>query len=153
GCTNKGIAISNGCHDATVTNCFIAGCTRSMFLKYEGTTRITLDHSIIMKFWIRGPLVSDVPMFDIRNNIIQDWVLFGTGIEGKRTDNALGNSSPNPPGHKSPGKPTNGLILRKHQGNVYVRDNVFKGGVNGQTKGTTNKPLSAPPIVPAYTTD
>ena len=154
GVSNKGISISYGSHDATITNCFFAGNTRSIFLKYKDTERITIDHSIIMKFWIRGPLVSDVNDFDIRNNYIQEWVLFGTGIEGPKSNgNIMGNIYNRPADSKGPaGKPNNAIILRKSPGNVFIKDNVFKN-CKGTTTGTADKPLDAPPIVPAYTAD
>lgn len=153
GCSNKGITISNGCHDATITHCFLAGNTRSIFIKYEDTTRITIDHCIILKFWIRGPLMSDVPEFDIRNNYIQEWVLFGVGIEGTKSNgNVMGNIFVRPRDSKGPGKTHNAIMLRKSPGKVFIKDNVFRN-CKGETRSTTDKPLNTPPIIPAYTTD
>ncbi len=145
-----------GGNNFILKNFRIRNCNGGGNIEFKGASDIVVDHdhSIIMKFWIRGPLVSDVHNFDIRNNYIQEWVLFGTGIEGPKSNgNVMGNIYNRPPDSKGPaGKPNNAIILRKSPGEVFIKDNVFKN-CKGATTGTTDKPLDAPPIVPAYTTD
>jgi len=89
GATDDGISIGYGAHDVTVQWSFLAGNTRSVFIKYKGTTNVSIHHSWIMKQWIRGPLVSGNALVDIRNLILEDWVLWGARYESGATGNVV----------------------------------------------------------------
>src|SRR6185436_14332654 len=89
GAGDDGISIGYGAHDVTVQYCFLAGNTRSIFLKYGTTNRISIHHTWIMKQWIRGPLVSTNVMADIRNIGVEDWSLWGTRFESKASGNIV----------------------------------------------------------------
>lgn len=90
GAMDDGLSIGYGAHDITVQYCLFAGNTRSLFLKYNGTTDVTLHHNWFMKYWIRGPLVYDA-FADLRNNIVEDWTLWGTRFENNGHGNAINN--------------------------------------------------------------
>jgi pectate lyase len=153
GAGDDGISISNGAGNATITHCFLAGNTRAVFCKYQGTSRITVDHCIICKFWIRGPMFSDVDLFDVRNNLIMDWVLYGIKPEAGSNGNVMGNLCVLT---KPSVKAENGVNLIR-PGRVFVKDNGFRGnarpGNEARMGSTASAPLDAPPIVPAYTAD
>jgi hypothetical protein len=87
GSNDDGISIGYGAHDVTVQYSFLAGNTRSIFIKYGDTNNITVHHTWIMKQWIRGPLISSGAFVDFRNNIDEDWQLWGLRYE----KNAIGN--------------------------------------------------------------
>jgi hypothetical protein len=87
GSHDDGISIGYGAHDVTVQNSLFAGNTRSMFIKYGDTDRISIHHTWIMKQWIRGPLASQDAFVDFRNNIVSDWQLWGVRWE----KSAMGN--------------------------------------------------------------
>lgn len=153
GSGDDGISIAYGSENATITHCYIAGCTRAIFLKYKGTNRITVDHTVIMKNWIRAPLLVDVKEFDVRNNIMMDWDQHATNPSGKDCNgNVMGNlyimhDFAHGKKHSAiywggAGKP----------GKVFLKDNGFRN-CHTENKSTTEAPLPAPAIVPAYTTD
>ncbi len=80
GAGDDGISIGYGAHDVTVQYCLIAGNTRSMFMKYGGTTNVTVHHDWFMKQWIRGPIIHTA-FADVRNVIVEDWTLWGSRFE------------------------------------------------------------------------
>lgn len=156
GSGDDGVSVSNGASSVTITHCFLAGCTRSIFIKYDKTTRVTIDHSILMKHWIRAPLIVDCNEFDVRNNIIQHWTArgFGTGIEGKGSNgNVMGNIYR--VGANSPRPDASIILFGQGWGKVYVNENAFKDAAKNRIKGTgtTDKPIPTPAIIPAYTTN
>lgn len=149
GSGDDGISIAYGCENATVTHCYIAGCTRAIFVKYKRTNRVTVDHTLIMQNWVRAPLLVDVNLFDVRNNLIMDWDQHGTNMTGKDCNgNVMGNVYVM---HKyCKGKP-HGVIYGK-AGKVFIKDNAFRD-CHTTVKSSTDAPLETPAIVPAYTTD
>lgn len=157
GACNKAIAIENGSHDATVTNCFMAGNTRALFFKYENTRHITMDHNVVIKLHLRAPLADDVDGFDVRNNLIMDWNEMGTRLSGKNCNgNVMGNiyAQTNKNSHRAilfaGSEPKQPVTI----GKVHIADNVFRNcSQEPKTKQTADKPLDAPAISPPYTTD
>lgn len=88
GAMDDGLSIGYGAHDVTVQYCFFAGNTRSLFVKYGGSTDVTIHHSWLMKQWIRGPLIYDA-FADLRNLIVEDWTLWGSRFESGGHGNAV----------------------------------------------------------------
>ncbi len=160
GCCNKGIAVSNGAHDVTITHCFIGGCTRPIFCKYDDARNITVDHCIITKLWMRAPMMEDIKVFDVRNNLVRDWVAIGARMEGATTSgNIMGNiyqlPSEIPEEYKKNVKPDKAILYPTgtQVGKVYIADNEFRNCSTASAKSTVDRPLAAPEIVPPYSTD
>ncbi|MEK7269939.1 MAG: hypothetical protein AAB215_03250, partial [Planctomycetota bacterium] len=55
---DDGVSAGWGARDVTLQWSFFGGCTRSIFIKYKGSTNITIHHNLIEKQMMRGPLVS-----------------------------------------------------------------------------------------------
>src|SRR6185369_5887694 len=89
GAGDDGISIGYGAHDVTVQYCFLAGNTRSIFVKYNGTTDVSIHHSWLMKEWIRGPLAAANGLVDVRNVIVEDWANGATRFEGEASGNVV----------------------------------------------------------------
>ena len=146
GSADDGISIGYGAHDVTVQWAFLAGDTRSLFLKYDATTRLSIHHSWVMKQWIRGPLVSSSIMADIRNIIVEDWAMWGVRFEADSSGNhvnslfSLGSYA-----HSIGGKPASALRLIQ-SGPVFTAGNVYDGLAQHTVDGTATAPLDAPPV-------
>lgn len=157
GSGDDGISLGYGAENCTITHCFLAGCTRGIFVKYNDTKRVTVDHCIICKIHMRAPLVDNIDGFDVRNNLIIDWGALGTRISGAKCNgNVMGNIYVAEKGLKEkaiifgPTEPGQEIKV----GNIYIADNVFRNcETKSQTKGNVDKPLAAPDILPRYTTD
>src|SRR5262249_23018844 len=122
-----------------------------IFNKYGETNKVTVDHCLITKQWIRGPLCSDCVEFDVRNNVQMDWVLWSMRAEGaKSLGNFMGNlyiASKDLTGNAK-----DKTLYTATHAQAYFKDNQFRNCA-GDNKATLDKPVPAPPIVPAYTTD
>ncbi len=155
GAGDDGITISNDAHSATITHCFLAGNTRAIFCKYGKTDKITIDHCIVSKLWMRAPLLDKIKAFDVRNNLIQEWRVMGIRLSG---DNCNGNIMGNiffTPSDSKGALNRRSIVFANNQGigDVYIADNDFRGCFEAKIKSTTKTPLVTPPIVPAYSTD
>lgn len=149
GARDDGISIGYGAHDITVQYCFLAGNTRSLFIKYNGTTRVSVHHNWIMKQWIRGPLIYQA-LVDLRNNIIEDWTLWGARFEGS---SAAGNAVAN---HfllgevalDQGGKATAALFTYSgaQARNIYTAGNSYAGHAIETLVGQASAPLAAPAV-------
>ncbi len=146
GSADDGISIGYGAHDVTVQWSFLAGDTRSLFLKYGATTRVSIHHTWIMKQWIRGPLVSSTVLADVRNVIVEDWTMWGARFEAAASGNvvdslfALGAYA-----HGIGGKPASALRLIQ-SGPVFTAGNVYDGLAEAGPDGTAPAPLDAPSV-------
>jgi hypothetical protein len=126
GSYDDGISIGYGAHDATVQYCFLAGNTRSIFIKYNGVSRITIHHTWIMKQWIRGPLVHGA-LVDFRNNIVEDWNLWGVRYEDGASGNVVNSLfGYGPFANTTFHKNANALNV-KSDSSVYVAGLEFRG--------------------------
>ncbi len=101
GALDDGISISKprkddaGPHDVTIQYSFMAGNTRSLFMKNdyypdEGPQdfdpndlvhNLSLHHNWMMKQWVRGPIADGVERVDMTNNVIEDWAEWGTKFQ------------------------------------------------------------------------
>lgn len=145
GSSDDGISIGYGAHDVTVEWCFLAGNTRSIFIKYGATSNVSLHHSWIMKQWIRGPLASGSALVDVRNVILEDWTQWGMRFEHLATGNVvqslfrLGGYAA-----KIGGKGDSALHLQG--GPVFTADNVYQGRAVASTDAATATPVPAPVV-------
>jgi hypothetical protein len=146
GSADDGISIGYGAHDVTVQWSFLAGDTRSLFLKYNSTTRLSIHHTWVMKQWIRGPLVSSSIMADIRNIIVEDWAMWGVRFEADSSGNLVNSLfSLGSYARSIGGKPASALRLIQ-TGPVFTAGNVYDGLAQHTVDGTAPAPLDAPPV-------
>jgi PKD repeat protein len=144
GARDDGISIGYGAHDVTVQYSFLAGNTRSIFIKYNGVTRVSIHHTWVMKQWIRGPLVNGA-VVDFRNNIVEDWTLWGVRFENGASGNVVNSLFGYSPYAKSSfGKPLNGVNVRG--ASVYVAGVAYAGtaaaGPNATSTASTEVPVA-----------
>ncbi len=147
GADDDGISVGYGAHDVTVQYCFLAGNTRSLFMKYGSTTNVSVHHTWIMKQWVRGPLVSTGIKADIRNVIVEDWTLWGTRFEADSSGNVVNSLFVLGEYAKSMGGKTNSAVRLIQSGPVFTAGNVYEGmATSSGSDGTAPAPVDAPPV-------
>jgi hypothetical protein len=145
GAMDDGISIGYGAHDVTVQYCFLAGNTRSIFMKYGDTTDVSIHHTWIMKQWIRGPLVSQSIFADLRNLIVEDWTMWGARLESASSGNVINSLFTLTPYAKSLGGKANSALRLMQSGPAFTSGNVYRGTDPGNTGKATNA-LPAPAV-------
>jgi len=145
GAADDGISIGYGARDVTVQYAFLAGNTRSIFLKYKNTTNVSIHHTWIMKQWIRGPLVS-TGVADLRNLIVEDWAEWGTRFEAGASGNVVNSLFLLGPYAQSIGGKSSSALRLNQQGPVFTAGNMFEGRAQSTDTGSAGAPLDAPPV-------
>lgn len=147
GAADDGISIGYGAHDVTLQYSFLAGNTRSIFIKYNGATNISVHHTWIMKQWIRGPLINGA-LVDLRNLIVEDWTEWGTRFEEGATGNAVSSLWILTPYAESlGGKPHATLYgYTPAPGPVWVEGNAYRERAQDVWTGTASGPFDTPPV-------
>jgi PKD repeat protein len=145
GAGDDGISIGYGAHDVTVQWCFLAGNTRSIFVKYKSTTNVSIHHTWIMKQWIRGPLISGSTLADLRNVIVEDWVLWGSRFESKSTGNVV--ASLFRQSHYADSLADGGTSALRVTGDarLFTAGNVYEGDAR-PSRSNESTPFDAPPV-------
>jgi hypothetical protein len=146
GAGDDGISIGYGAHDVTIQHCFLAGNTRSIFLKYGTTTNVSVHHTWIQKQWVRGPLVSQSVLADIRNVIVEDWTLWGTRFEKDARGNVVSSLFALSPYARSVGGKRASALRLSQSGSVYTAGNRYQGVADDGAEGDAAAPLDAPPV-------
>jgi hypothetical protein len=96
-----------------------------------------------MKQWVRGPLISQNVVADIRNVIVEDWTLWGLRFEKGASGNVVGSIfrlSPYADGIG--GKADSALRVSKRP--VYTAGNVMEGRARNMDVGSLAVPVAAP---------
>jgi hypothetical protein len=145
GAGDDGISIGYGAHDVTVQYCFLAGNTRSIFLKYGATTNVSIHHTWIMKQWIRGPLVSSNVLADVRNVIVEDWTGGGTCFEYTASGNVVNSLYALSSYARTLGGSRNSILLLQ-SGAVFTAGNVFRGQAGPGGTGRATAPVPSAPV-------
>lgn len=146
GARDDGIAIGYGAHDVTVQYTLVAGATRSVYVKFSGTTNISLHHDWFQKGAIRSPIVSGAIVADVRNVIVEDWGEWGSRFEDGATGNVVGSLFALSPYAKSIGGKPHAAFRLKGAGPVYLADNAVRGVAEPLGRGTADAPIAAPPV-------
>lgn len=146
GADDDGISVGYGAHDVTVQYCFLAGNTRSLFMKYGTTTNVSIHHTWIMKQWVRGPLVSGSIFADIRNVIVEDWTLWGTRFESDSSGNVVNSLFLLGEYAKSIGGKGNSALRLIQSGPVFSSGNVYGEMAEASGDGAAGAPLPAPAV-------
>ncbi|MGQ0824533.1 MAG: FG-GAP-like repeat-containing protein [Actinomycetota bacterium] len=148
GAKDDGISIGYGAKNVTVQYSFFAGNTRSIFIKYKGVDNVTLHHNWVQKQWVRGPLANEA-FVDFRNNIVEDWVLWGVRYENDASGNVVNSIF----GYGSYAnstfrKPGNGLNVDTADELVYVAGVEYRGAAKttDNARGTEKNELPAPMV-------
>jgi hypothetical protein len=146
GAGDDGVSIGFGAHDVTLQWSFLAGNTRSIFVKYGATTDVSIHHTWVMKQWIRGPLISTSVRADVRNVIVEDWAMWGSRFEADASGNVVSSLfTLGPYAHGIGGKTRSALRLIQ-SGPVFTAGNVYDGLAEHSTDGAATAPLDAPPV-------
>ena len=154
GSGDDGISIGYGAHDVTVQWCFLAGDTRSMFLKYDSTTNVSFHHSWVQKQWSRGPMVSSSVMADVRNVIVEDWTMWGIRFEADSSGNMVNSLFALGPYARSVGGKANSALRLSTSQPVFATGNVYQGLADaGVRRETRSAPYPAAPVTTLSVTD
>jgi PKD repeat protein len=146
GADDDGISIGYGAHDVTVQFCFLAGNTRSLFLKYGATTNVSIHHTWVMKQWVRGPLVSGSVVADLRNIIVDDWTLWGSRFEADSSGNVVNSLFTLDEYARSIGGKGNSALRLTGSRPVFTSGNVYEGMAAVTDEGTAPEPIAVAPV-------
>jgi hypothetical protein len=146
GAADDGVSIGYGAHDVTLQYSFLAGNTRSIFLKYNTTTNVSVHHTWIMKQWARGPLVSTSVVADLRNLIVEDWTSWAVRFEKLASGNLVHSLFTESQTAKSAGGSLVGFLRFISTGPVFSAGNVYRGLVKSAPDGRATAPVAAPPV-------
>lgn len=142
GCGDDGFSPSYDCKDITFRWSFLAGNARCIFFKYGGTN-LTVHHSVLTHYWIRGPLVSGGSI-DFRNNLVQNWSMWGSRVEGGGKGNFVNNVWRRE--GWSGGKADSALYAGDGGGAIHSSGNVFEG-CSARAEGFAGSPVVEAPGV------
>jgi len=146
GAGDDGISVGYGAHDVTIQWAFLAGNTRSIFMKYGDTTNVSIHHTWVQKQWVRGPLVSQSVFADIRNVIVEDWTLWGTRFEHDASGNVVSSLFLLSPYARQMGGKTGSALRLNQAGSVFTAGNSYDGIAANGDQGDATAPLAAPPV-------
>lgn len=146
GARDDGISIGYGAHDVTVQYAFLAGNTRSVFMKYGATRNVSLHHTWITKQYMRGPMVAGSVFADVRNLLVEDWTMWGARFESQSSGNVVGCVFRLSPHAKSMGGKPDSALRLKQKRPVYTADNRFEGLATPRVEGDASAPLPAPAV-------
>ena len=146
GARDDGMTITHGAHDVTVQYSYLAGNTRGLFSKYEGTHNVSVHHSLLQKNWMRSPLFDGTTSVDMRNVIVEDWGLWGARFEGGASGNVVASLFVLSPYATSIGGKKNSALWLENPAAVYAADNVFRDQAATGSSGTAASPHAAPPV-------
>src|SRR5262249_36593905 len=153
GSGDDGISIGYGAHDVTAQWCFLAGNTRSLFLKYDSTTNVSFHHSWVQKQWSRGPMVSSSVMADVRNVIVEDWTMWGIRFEADSSGNIVNSFFALGPYARSVGGKPNSALRLISATHVFAAGNVYQELADAGPPGAATAPYPAPPVTTLSVTD
>jgi hypothetical protein len=153
GSGDDGISIGYGAHDVTAQWCFLAGNTRSVFLKYDSTTNVSFHHSWVQKQWSRGPMVSSSVMADVRNVIVEDWTMWGIRFEADSSGNMVNSLFALGPYARSVGGKANSALRLSSSLPVFAAGNVYQELADAGPQGDASAPYPAEPVTTLSVTD
>src|SRR5262249_14811977 len=132
--------------DVTVQYCCLVGNTRSLFLKYDDTTNVSIHHTWVQKQWSRGPMVSSQVMADVRNLVVDDWTMWAVRFEKDSSGNMVNSLFTLGTYAQSLGGKANSALRLMQSGPVYTSGNVSAGLADPGQEGAATAPLPAPPV-------
>jgi pectate lyase len=153
---DENIDLGEDVSDITVSWC-IVGDTRafSFFHKPKGmliahfkeppATQISVHHNLFVNEYQRSPQVSTSGLFDLRNNVIQNWGLYGIRVRNGAWGNIVNNVFL--PGSRSSRQPV--IIVKdgpRAAGAVYMKGNLYSGGLAVDALSRTDKPHPTEPV-------
>jgi hypothetical protein len=107
---------------------------------------ISIHHTWIMKQWVRGPLASQDAFVDFRNNILEDWQLWGLRYESDASGNIVNSIISESQYAKDEwNNAANGLNITTSRP-VYVSGVEFRGTAKPDFTATSATELPAAPV-------
>ena len=141
------IDITRGARDVTVSWCLIGGTEKAMLV--DAVSNLSIHHNLFTNNGHRHPQLHNVTGFDVRNNVIRNWRVYGIRVRAGSTGNIVSNVFG--PSSNPRKRPTAALIVLRRTarqadaaGKVYVTDNVGPGKTNVNELGTADQPRPAP---------
>ncbi|MDP6110310.1 MAG: right-handed parallel beta-helix repeat-containing protein [Planctomycetota bacterium] len=143
------IDITQGARDVTVSWCLLAETDKVMLV--DSVTNLSIHHNLFFKDGQRHPQLHNVRGFDVRNNVIRQWRVYGirarAGSKGNIINNFFGLSS-------NPDKPLNRAVIivkgaekpEANAGAIFIHGNVGPGKLNMNVLSTASKPYACPKV-------
>ncbi|MEK7269846.1 MAG: hypothetical protein AAB215_02760 [Planctomycetota bacterium] len=143
--------ITRGANNITVQNCFIAGAGSAAggggsLVKY-GTDNVTFYKN----YWVgneRRNMLANDAFVDYRNNVVQNWLQWGTRWESGATGNAINNTYIQKTGGGLSDAGPKALYTYQGAGSVYFGGNNFQDTAKMGPGATSSKELNVPYSIP-----
>jgi hypothetical protein len=103
-------------------------------------TNVSLHHNLYINEFQRSPQISTAGLFDIRNNVIQNWGAYGIRIREGAWGNIVGNV------FATGNNPEDAIVLESDAGPVYIHGNLGPGARNVNSISTAGGDFPVPPV-------
>jgi len=135
--------------DVTIAWCLIGGTEKAMLI--QSVSRVSLHHNLFTNNGQRQPQLHDVREFDVRNNVVRHWTVYGVRVRAGSTGNIVHNVfSASSNRNKSP---NSALVLVGSEngadaaaGEVYTHGNIAAHGLEPNRLGRASRALAAPEL-------
>lgn len=127
----------------TVRNCLIAATDKAMLV--VGVDRLTLQQNLFTNTGQRNPQLHDAKEFNLINNVIRNFTVYGVRARAGSSGNAVGNIIPLSP--LLPKRPDRTFLIDPKSGpcQVYTADNLGPAGHDPNRQGNLRAALGALP--------
>jgi len=141
GSDDDGLSLAYGTKNVTVQYSAFFGCTRSLFIKYDNPSNISLHHSFFRCQQMRGPKVTAGINVDVRNIVQEDYSTRGWGsrFESGSTGNVINSTFVLTGATKGR---SHAALYIKGKPKVYFNGNVGRGGCKPEVHGSREIPCA-----------
>ena len=147
---DENVSITENARDVTVAWSLIAETTVDVDRRSKGllianfrrppVTNVTLHHNLIVNESQRSPQVSTAGLFDMRNNVIVNWVAYGVRLRNGARGNVVNNV------FAAGRNPNRAVVVTPDAGPVWIDGNLAPEGTRVDEAGTATAPQPAAPV-------
>ena len=140
-------------YGVTIRNCLIAATDKAMLV--VGADNLTLVSNLFTNNGQRNPQLHDARNFNVVNNVVRNFTVYGFRARAGSTGNTVGNLFPLSP--LKPKRPDRTFLIDQSSGacRIYTRGNIGPEGHDPNELGTSARPIGELPakIHPATALD
>ncbi len=125
-----------------IRNCLIGATEKAMLV--VGVDNLYIDHNLFTNNGQRNPQLHDAKKFNVVNNLVRNWTVYGIRVRAGSTGNLIGNHVPLSP--FLPKRPDRSMQVLKGDdspaGVVYCAGNLGPEGFDADRQGNCAQPVS-----------
>jgi pectate lyase len=147
---DENVSVTEGSRDVTVSWSIIGDTRRDPAAHAKGmlvahfkrgpVTNVTIHHNLFAGESQRSPQVSTPGLFDIRNNVVRDWLAYGIRVRNGAWGNIVNNV------FQSPHNAAHAVVVRPDAGSVWLDGNVGPAGVDVDGLRTAPAAFTVAPV-------